>query len=152
MKLQTDLLFAAVCLASLTLVGPPGHSQVFDVDDIRRNSAIANSPRAREAYPWLQRSTATTPGRISPSARQIVPTEVLRNHALAASPRTLEEFPALSRYGGGTDVPRELRVGRSVVPSGALARSPRMLEEFPWLTRGADAQSGSGLFEIAPLR
>jgi len=76
---------------------------------IKKNSALAASPRIREEFPELARAgeaewLAAHKKNVGPSPLE----EVLKNRALAASPRMKEQFPELAR--GSIATPAEAPV------------------------------------------
>ena len=67
---------------------------------IRKNKALAASPRVLEQFPVLARAQLVQPAAASQAVTLKSPlSEVLKNRALAASPRVLEQFPELARRG-----------------------------------------------------
>jgi hypothetical protein len=110
-----------------------------------KNRAVAASPRAKEAFPWLLRTGTPAP---QGSATLV---EIRKNRALAVSPRMLEAYPELLRR---TDHATALKKTgadpmAAVIKNRALAASPRTREEFPALARGLISQKD---FQMAPLK
>ena len=144
MKTKNKLYLLAVGAAALTLSATTGTGQVFNSVEALKNSAVANSPRAIEAFPWLAVRSAPSP---KSSGSKNVPAEVTRNRAFASSPRVLEQFPELARP---TEASERSAVW-PVIKNRAFASSPRAQEEFPWLARGS-FKATEQPFEIAPLK
>lgn len=136
----------ALTAAALSLNITTAIAQYVDSVESLRNSAVAASPRAKEAFPCLTRSA---PPRTEACCAVNELTAVKNNWALAASPRALEQFPELAR----PTQPRkaESSVASTVIKNRAFASSPRAREEFPWLARGRYTVSEQP-FEIAPLK
>lgn len=153
MKAKNRLYLLAVTALALSLNATTGVGQVFNPKDAINNIAVANSPRAKEAFPWLTRSFTQSP-RSQEAITQYkgAVAVVKKNSALAASPRMKEQFPELARSavttGEGTVA---TRTGSNLLPevrrNSALAASPRMKELYPELVRGAEKS-----IEIAPLK
>ena len=143
MKTKNKLSLLAVIAAALSLNVSTSSGQVFDSVEALNNRAIAASPRAKEAFPWLTRGTAVTPTKTAL-------TDVTKNRAFAASPRTLEEFPELARTAQPVKS-ADSSVAATVIRNRALAASPRAKEEFPWLARGNFTVTEEP-FQIAPLK
>jgi hypothetical protein len=61
MKTQNKLYLLAVAAAALSLNITTAVGQVFTAADVLNNRAIAASPRAKEAFPWLTRSVTESP-------------------------------------------------------------------------------------------
>lgn len=143
--MKSKLYLLAVTAAALSLNVSMSSGQVFDSVEALSNRAVAASPRAREVFPWLTRSTATA---VKPTKTALA--AVTKNRAFATSPRALEQFPELSRP---AQPPKagDSSVAATVIKNRALAASPRGREEFPWLARGSYTVSEQP-FEIAPLK
>jgi len=148
MKTKNTLYLLAVTAAALALNVSTSSGQVFDSVEALNNRAVAASPRAKEAFPWLTRSAAVTPAK--PSDSQKVLAEVTKNRAFAASPRTLEQFAELARPAQPLKA-TDSAVASTVIKNRAWASSPRAREEFPWLARG-NYKVSEQPFEIAPLK
>lgn len=146
MKTKSCLSLLALTAAALSLNITTATAQYVDSVESLRNSAVAASPRAKEAFPWLTRSAAP---RTEACCAVNELTAVKNNRALAANPRAVEQFPELARP------PQPLKadssVASTVIKNHAFASSPRAKEEFPWLARGRYTISEQ-LFEIAPLK
>jgi hypothetical protein len=143
MKTRNNWSLLAVIAAAFSLNVSTSSGQVFDSVEALNNRAVAASPRAKEAFPWLTRSSAVIPTKTAVS-------DVTKNRAFAASPRTLEQFPELARpvqpvKSTGSSV------AATVLKNRALAASPRAREEFPWLARGSFTVTEEP-FQIAPLK
>ena len=151
MKTNIKLYLLAVSAAALSLNMITVSAQVFNSADVAKNSAIANSPRAREEFPWLTREAASpAPAAKSSGSRPSALAEVMKNKALAASPRTLEQFPELTR----PVQPLQKAVGSSIpstiAKNRALLSSPRTVEQYPELARGGVVKDKA--FEVAPVK
>ena len=153
MKTKNKLNLLAVIAVALSLNATTGVGQVFNAKDVINNRAVANSPRAKEEFPWLTRSdTDPTRSQKAATTAKSALAKVKENSALAASPRMKELFPELARP---TASPSESAVATrsginaltEVRRNSALAASPRMKELFPELTRGAERT-----IEVAPLK
>ena len=108
-----------------------------------KNRAVAASPRAKEAFPWLLRTGTPAP---QGSATLV---EIRKNRALAASPRMLEAYPQLVRRTEEVTKKTGADPMAAVIKNRALAASPRTREEFPALARGLISQKD---FQMAPLK
>ena len=147
MKTRNTLL--AITAATLVLGGTSATAQYVDSVESLNNRAVANSPRAREAFPWLTR-VATPRTEVCCAEVNSELTLAKRNRAFAASPRTLEEFPELARPAQPLKAV-ESSVAMTVIKNRAFAASPRVREEFPWLDRGSFKVTEEP-FEIAPVK
>lgn len=141
--MKTKLYLLAMSAGAFLLNVSTSSSQVFDSVESLNNRAVAASPRAREAFPWLTRGALVIVTKTS------LP-DVTANRAFAASPRVLEEFPELARPRTPAKA-KSCSVAASVIRNRALAASPRAQEEFPWLGRGSYTVKEEP-FEIAPLK
>ena len=101
----------------------------FSEQDARNNAAVANSPRARESFPWLTRTARV--GERSPAR----PVE-LNKISYPKSPRVLEEHPELARGPVSGTSPGPVNV--PALDNRAFAASPRAKEEFSWLRFGSE--------------
>lgn len=133
-----------VGVAFLALAAAPGISQEFLAKDVERNSAVAASPRAQEAFPGLAR-TATVRAVRTAVARSMAPSTT----AFHASPRAVEEFVELARYGGPVDQVGRLSQRPRNLP---LAANPRALEDHPELARQGTVLGSEPTFQVAPLK
>ena len=131
-KLTLNLL-AVAAAASLGLT--TATAQPVDSVNALKNRAIAASPRALEAFPWLARTGSP---RSEACCVKNEFTEGLKNSAYAASPRFLEMFPELTRRNART---AEFNIAPLV--NSAFTSSPRVREEFPELSRGVVPEKGS---------
>jgi len=150
MKTKSKLYLLAVSAAALSLNVSTSSGQVFDSVEASNNRAVAASPRAKEVFPWLTRSTAAAVTSAKPSDSKTALTEATKNRAFAASPRTLEQFPELARPVQALKATDSV-VASTVIKNRAWASSPRAQEEFPWLARG-NVEVTQEPFEIAPLK
>ena len=153
MKTNNRLYLLALTAAALSLNATTGVGQVFNAKDVINNRAVANSPRAKEEFPWLARGgTEPTRSKEAVTTSKSALAEVKENRAFAASPRMKELFPELARP---AVTPSECAVATrsgnnalaEVRRNSALAASPRMKELFPELARGAERT-----IEVAPLK
>ena len=153
MKTNNRLYLLALTAAALSLNATTGVGQVFNAKDVINNRAVANSPRAKEEFPWLARSnTDPTRSQKAATTAKSALAKVKENSALAASPRMKELYPELARP---AVTPSECAVATrsgnnalaEVRRNSALAASPRMKELFPELARGAERT-----IEVAPLK
>ena len=144
MKTKSKLYLLAVSAAVLALNISTSSGQVFSPADALNNSAIAASPRAKEAFPWLARAPVT---RMDACCKETTENTALamvkRNRALAASPRMLEQFPELARPGTPSKTP-EFNIAPLAEQNAAILSSPRMRELYPALSRGAVSGTAKG--------
>lgn len=150
MKTKSKIPLLAVSAVALLLNVSTSSGQVFDAAEALNNRAVAASPRAKEAFPWLTRSTATRGAPAKGSDANTGLMAVMKNRALAASPRAREQFPELSRPAQPAR-DEDASMATTVLKNRAFANSPRAREEFPWLARGSFTISEKP-FEIAPLK
>jgi hypothetical protein len=139
------LYLLAVSAAALALNVSTSSGQVFSPADALNNRAVAASPRAKEAFPWLTRNTVPS---VTPAKTALA--EVTKNRAFAASPRVLEQFPELARRAQPVRS-ADSSVATTVIKNRAWASSPRAKEQFPWLARG-NFKVTEEPFEITPLK
>lgn len=151
MRTKGKLYLLAITAAALSLNISITSGQVFESVDPLNNRAVAASPRAKEVFPWLTRSTAPAaiPPRAADSKTALI--AVRKNRALAASPRTLEQFPEFTRLEQPLRKASDSSLAATVIENRALASSPRAREEFPWLARSV-FKASEERFEIAPLK
>jgi hypothetical protein len=123
MKKTRELALAILAGSLVTSVSTFGDSP-FSERDARHNAAIANSPRARESFPWLTRTTQIAD---RSTARPIE----LNNVRYLRNPRLLEQYPELAR-GPSIRTSQKCFDVRAVANRG-FAASPRAKEEFPEL-------------------
>lgn len=152
MKTNLKLYLLAVSAAALSLNITTVSAQLFDAADVAKNSAVANSPRAIEVFPWLARRSATPAVAVKPSSPRTALADVAKNRAFASSPRTLEQFPELARTGAPSRRLVESSVPSNVAKNHAFVASPRVLEEYPELARGRAAKPIEKTVEIAPIK
>ena len=138
MKTKSKMYLLAVSAAALLLNDSTSSGQVFDPVDALNNRAIAASPRAKEAFPWLTRAASP---RTEPCCAGNELTAVKNNRALAASPRALEQFPELGRTASTRP---EFTIAPLVEKNAAVQSSPRYREQHPGLTRGATTGTAKG--------
>lgn len=137
--------------ASLSLNLSTASAQSFDAAHVSRNQALAATPRALEAYPWLTPRSGKAPVALARKSKAL-PAAVQPGTALAATPRILEEFPQLSRATTAAPTPSGTSYATHPTRNEAVAASPRILEEFPELSRPASAPRAQPTYEIAPLK
>ncbi len=142
-NMKSKMYLLAVIASALSLNVSTSIGQVFTSVEALNNRAVAASPRAKEVFPWLTRSTAVT-------RAKAVPINSTKNRAYAASPRMIEQFPELARPAQPAKTTESVVV-TTVIQNRALAASPRAKEEFPWLTRGKYTVREQP-FQIAPLK
>jgi len=135
MKTKNRLYLLAVGAAALALNISTSSGQVFSPADAVNNRAIAASPRAKEAFPWLTRAPVTR--------TEACCKETTENAALAASPRMLEQFPELSRSAAPSEAP-VFNIAPLAEKNSAILSSPRMRELYPALSRGAASGTAEG--------
>ena len=152
MKTKNKLYLLAMTTAALALNATPGVGQVFNSEDVVNNRAVAASPRAKEEFPWLKRSSDSAHSNTAVTTSKSTLAIVRENSALATSPRMKELFPELARRAvspSENTVATQIAINprTEVKRNSALAASPRMKELFPELARGAEKS-----IEIAPLK
>jgi hypothetical protein len=140
MKTKNKLNLLAMTAAVLSLSAATGVGQVFSPEDAINNRAVAASPRAKEAFPWLTRTAVPrTDACCDKGEVKNELTEAKKNRAHAASPRVRELFPELAREAAPE---REFTIAviadapDAATKNRAWANSPRVREEFPALSRG----------------
>ena len=142
MKTNIRLYLLAVTAAALSLNATTSLGQVFNAKDVINNRAVAASPRAKEAFPWL---TRTGPVRADACCDKgevkNALTEAKKNRAYAASPRVRELFPEL---GLTPTQPREFTIAPLVEKNEALKSSPRYREQHPEALRVTPAGTAKG--------
>src|SRR4030095_4029551 len=122
--MKTTSFGAAALIAELAISFNGYADSPFTEREARHNAAVAASPRARESFPWLTRTTTVSETRTAALSRE------LNNAAYAKSPRVLEAYPELSRENivatvGCVRVPELMNRG--------FTASPRAKEAFPFL-------------------
>ena len=135
MKTRNYLSLLALTATALSLNITTATAQYVDSVESLKNRAVAASPRAKEAFPWLTRAPSSRADACCAEATaKNELTEVRKNRALAVSPRVLEQFPELAR----SALPRrEFTIAPLVDKNAAVLSSPRVREEFPALSRGS---------------
>lgn len=142
MKTKNKLSLLAVTAAVLSLSAATGVGQVFSPQDAINNRAIAASPRAKEAFPWLTRTHAVrTDACCDKGEVKNALTEAKKNRAYAASPRVRELFPEL---GLTPTPPTEFTIAPFVEKNEALKSSPRYREQHPEVLRLTPAGTAKG--------
>ncbi len=141
MKTNSKLYLLAVGAAALVLNISTSSGQVFSPADALNNRAVAASPRAKEAFPWLTRTAAP---RTEACCAANALDEVKKNRTYAASPRVLEQFPELSR---AARTQPEFTIAPLVEKNAALLSSPRYRENHPEVSRGTAKGGASKLME-----
>lgn len=151
MNTKNRLYLLAVTAAALSLNATTGLGQVFNAKDVINNRAVANSPRAKEEFPWLTRTPAPPADACCDKGEvRNALAEAKKNRAYAASPRVRELFPELVRPAQPVRS-ADSSVAATVIKNRAWASSPRVREEFPWLARGSFTVIEEP-FQIAPLK
>jgi len=127
-----------ILAVALPLCLPTASAQYVDSLESLSNRAIAASPRAKEAFPWLSRDSGpSTQTRTTKATARNELTEARKNRALALSPRLREIYPELARQAapeGKLSIASQFMVPDSV-RNNAIALSPRAREEYPALAR-----------------
>lgn len=142
MKTKNRLYLLAVSAAALALNVSTSSGQVISPADALNNRAIAASPRAKEAFPWLTRAPVTrTEACCKETTENAALAAVKKNRALAASPRMLEQFPELAR---SAPTQPEFTIAPLVEKNAALLSSPRYRENHPEVSRGATTGTAKG--------
>jgi hypothetical protein len=141
MKTKSKLYLLAVSAAALALNVSTSSGQIFSPADALNNRAVAASPRAKEAFPWL---TRTAVPRTEACCAANALDKVTKNRAYAASPRVLEQFPELSR---AARTQPEFTIAPLVEKNAALLSSPRYRENHPEVSRGTAKGGASKLME-----
>lgn len=150
MKTHSKLFLLAVSAAALSLTISTSSGQVFSAADALNNRAVAASPRAKEAFPWLTRGTVKTTSPSKSAASKTALTAAAMNRAFARSPRLLEQFPELARSAPAPQT-TDSAIASTVIMNRAWASSPRAKELFPWLALG-NFKVATEPFAIAPLK
>ncbi len=144
MKTRNSWYLVAVSGAALSLNVSTSSGQVFSPADAVNNRAIAASPRAKEAFPWLNRAPVIrTEACCKETTENAALAAVKKNRALAASPRMLEQFPELARSAAPSEAP-VFYIAPLAEKNTAILSSPRMRELYPALSRGAAAGTAKG--------
>ncbi len=142
MKTNTKLYLLAVTAAAFALSATTSVGQVFNANDTINNRAVAASPRAKEAFPWL---TRTAPPRTDACCEKgevkNALTEAKKNRAYAASPRVRELFPEL---GLTPTPPTEFTIAPLVEKNEAFKSSPRYREQHPEALRVTPTGTAKG--------
>ena len=142
MKTKIRLYLLAVTAAALSLNATTSLGQVFNAKDVINNRAVAASPRAKEAFPWLTRTAAPRieaccdKGEVKNAL-----TEAKKNRAYAASPRVRELFPEL---GLTPTPPTAFTIAPLVEKNEAVKSSPRYREQHPEISRGTPTGTAKG--------
>ena len=142
MKTKNKMYLLAVTAAAFALSATTSVGQVFNAEDVTNNRAVAASPRAKEAFPWL---TRTAPVRADACCDKgevkNALTEAKKNRAYAASPRVRELFPEL---GLTPTPPTEFTIAPLVEKNEAVKSSPRYREQHPEISRGTPTGTAKG--------
>ena len=146
MKTKNKLTLLVVAAAAFALSATTGVGQVFNAEDATNNRAVAASPRAKEAFPWL---TRTAPVRADACCDKgevkNALTEAKKNRAYAASPRVRELFPELGRIPAP---PQEFTIAPLVENNRAFVTSPRAKEQFPELRFSSPTTAKGGASKL----
>lgn len=128
--------------AALSLNVTTGVGQVFNAKDVINNRAVANSPRAKEEFPWLTRTPSVRADACCDKGEvKNALTEAKKNRAYVASPRIREMFPELNRTPAP---PQEFTIAPLVEKNEAVKSSPRYRELHPELSRGTTTGTAKG--------
>lgn len=131
--MKTRLYLLAVGATALALNISTSFGQVFSPQDATNNRAIAASPRAKEAFPWLTRTPSVRADACCDQGEvRNALTEATRNRAYASSPRVLELFPELGLTPTRTT---EFTIATLVEKNEALKSSPHYREQHPDVLR-----------------
>ena len=142
MKTKNRLYLLAVTAAALSLNATTGVGQVFNAKDVINNRAVANSPRAKEEFPWLTRTPSVHADACCDKGEvKNALTEAKKNRAYAASPRVREMFPELAREAAPE---REFTIAPLVEKNEGVKSSPRYRELHPELSRGTTTGTAKG--------
>lgn len=143
MKTKSKLYLLAVSAAALALNVSTSSGQVFSPAEALNNRAIAASPRAKEAFPWLTRtpSVPAADACCDKGETRNALTEAKKNRAYAASPRVRELFPEL---GLTSTPPTEFTIAPLVEKNEAVKSSPRYREQHPEILRVTPTGTAKG--------
>lgn len=142
MKSKSKLYLMAVTAATVSLGVTTGFGQVFNSEDVLNNRAVAASPRAKEAFPWLTRAPSTRADACCDKSEvKNELTAAMKNRTYASSPRVRELFPELGRAPAPQ---REFTIAPLVEKNPAILTSPRAKEEFPHLLRNSTPGTTKG--------
>lgn len=97
MNTKTKLCLLALSAAALILNSSTSFGQAFDSVEVLNNRAVAASPRAKEAFPWLTRSAATPVIPSDALGSGTTVTGATKNRAIASSPRARGGVPRISK-------------------------------------------------------
>ena len=150
MKTKNRLYLLAVTAAALSLIPVTSMGQVFNSEDVANNRAVANSPRAKEAFPWLTRTAV--PSVVACCDKGEVKnalTEAKKNRAYASSPRVRELFPEL---GLTPTQPQEFTIAPLVEKNTGIFTNPRAKEQFPELRFLSPATGKGGASKLMEFR
>lgn len=140
--MKTKVYLLAVSAAALSLSATAGFGQVFSPADALNNRAVAASPRAKEAFPWLTRAPSVrTDACCDKGEARNALTEAKKNRAYAASPRVRELFPEL---GLTPTPPTEFTIAPLVEQNEAVKSSPRYREQHPEALRVTPTGNAKG--------
>jgi hypothetical protein len=150
-KMKTkSLSLLAIIAAALSLNVTTATAQYVDSVASLNNRAVAASPRAKEAFPWLTR--APSPRAEACCAEATAKNEltaVKKNGALAASPRGLEQFPELAR----SAAPRqEFTIAPLVDKDGACSVQPSDARGVPYAHARHARHSPGGASKLMEFR
>ena len=149
MKTKNRLYLLAVTAAALSLSATTAFGQVFRPEDAINNRAVAASPRAKEAFPWLTRTPSVQADACYDKGEvKNALTEAKKNPAYAASPRVRELFPELGR---DPTPQREFTIAPLVEKNTGVFTNPRAKEQFPelrFLSPGTAKGGASKLMEF----
>ena len=132
MKANHRMYLLAVGVAALSLSVATSVGQVFSAAEVINNRAIAASPRAKEAFPWLTRAPVVRVETWSDTAKVNALTEARKNPAYAASPRVRELFPELAIT---PTPPRQFTIAPLIEKNDEWKSNPRYREQYPGTLR-----------------
>src|SRR5262249_25591576 len=137
MKSNNHHSFIPALALTFVMSGAMSKAQLFSSVEAQNNWAIAQSPRAKEVFPWLTRTVSDSGEARCPEAIK----KIRMNSALAASPRVIEMTPELGRpvHERKSAGPPGLDPLVAASRNQSFATSPRVLEMFPSLSRGVDS-------------
>ena len=142
MKTNNRLYLLVMTAAALSLNATTSFGQVFSPADAINNRAVAASPRAKEAFPWLTRTPSVQADACCDKGEvKNALTEAKKNRAYAASPRVRELFPEL---GLTPTPPTAFTIAPLVEKNEAVKSSPRYREQHPEISRGTPTGTAKG--------
>ena len=121
---------------------------------VKQNQALINSPRMRELYPELTRGISSSGTMVStPNNCGSQLARINFNAALVHSPRIIEQYPQLARSRQTEATSSKDAQLAMFQQNAALSHSPRMLEQYPSLARQPESSEMElKSASIAPLK